>query len=514
MFLFFPIFYPLIMVFTLQGPIIGGIASIEGILIFWSVLVGIYLFIPPMLIIGFLNMEESGSSILASLPILSRDQAKAKIILMSTIMGISLTLTSIILSLLTGSVLVLLLFLLTLPIAWIFLILMFEMKIRLFGQMKNKYILEELNKEYKILKWQIMMLSDLGLYLVILATGSILFFSFGIYTTILVLLIIGIIGLASLMFVFTRMFPKEEKMSTYETGGLLRNIPILGGAVLTVLYIIFIYIADLVLGLVLFPFQNILNLNEDYILLLFIDFFFQFGFLAILLFIIVPKGMKLPEMNDSFKDYSKKIHLSTSKPVGRNILVGVGSFTIFGIVVLIGAIILGNYVFDPLILFGNPNPFRLGWFLFIFMLIPGIWEEIAFRGVAIPMLTKKYRVRTSLVISSVIFGLAHSFNIIGYLIIGLDPLNILLSTAFQVTYTTLLGFAMGYMYIKTKSLLPSIILHFLIDSVGQILFNTFISDIFLAGIFLVCFLGLIPAILIIIFVKLTVKTEREYPFQK
>jgi membrane protease YdiL (CAAX protease family) len=196
----------------------------------------------------------------------------------------------------------------------------------------------------------------------------------------------------------------------------------------------------------------------------------------------------------------------------RNTLLGIGSFVIFSIVVFTGANILGNYIFDPSIIFGNPNPFRsglagLGWFLFIYMLIPGIWEEVAYRGVVIPMLLKKYKVGTSLIISSVMFGFAHAFNLITYTLIGIDPLSALISVSFQVTYATLLGFAFGYMYIKTNSLLPSILLHYLIDSAGQILFNTFISDILLAGIFLICFLGLIPAVLIILFVKGVVKTE-------
>ena len=112
MFIFFPIFYPLVLVFTLQSPIISEVTTIEGILVLWSVVVGIYLFIPPMLIVGFLNLEESGSSIKASLPLIPRDQAKAKIILMLSIQGISLTFISIILTLLTNSILVLVLLLL------------------------------------------------------------------------------------------------------------------------------------------------------------------------------------------------------------------------------------------------------------------------------------------------------------------------------------------------------------------------------------------------------------------
>ncbi len=507
MLIFFPIFYPLILVLSLQGAIIGDISSVEGILVLWSIILGVFLFIPIMLVTGFLNLEESGSSTVASLPVIPRDQVKAKLILMLSVQGCSLFLLSIVLTFLLNSFLVIVLLIVALPIAWTFLLFVFEMKIVLFGRMKYKYIIEELNKEHKMAKWILMILSEAGLYFIILIVGVLFISIFGIPIAILLLLILGVIGLSCLIFVFTKMFPKVEKMSEYETGGLLRNKPVLGVVVLTFLYFIFGFLAALAESPLLF--LNILTIN-NYIALLFIDFFFQFGFLAILWLFVIPKGMKLPEMSDSFKDYSKKIHLSTSKPIGKNILLGVGSFTIFGIIVLFGAITLGNYVFDPSILFGNPDPSGagFGWFLFIIMLIPGIWEEIAFRGVAIPMLTKKYRVRTSLIISSVIFGFAHTFNIIAYILIGLDPLSILFYIGSQVIYATLLGFAFGYMYIKTKSLLPSIILHFLIDSVGQILLNTIIDDIFLEGIFLVFFLGLIPAMLIILMVKLVVKSDR------
>ncbi len=511
MFIFLPIFYPLIMVLTLQGPLIGEVTSIEGILMVWSIILGVYLFIPPMLVAGFLNIEGSGASTIASLPVVPREQVKAKIILMLSIQGLSLVLLSIVLTFLLNSFLVILLLFLTLPIAWTFVLLMLEMKIALFGKMKYKYIIEELNKEHKIAKWILMIVSVAALYFIFLLVGNLSISLFGTTIAIILLSIIGIIALSSLIYIFTKMFPKVEKMSKYETGGLLRNKPILGGVILTILYIIFLFLAGFAEVLVLLPFINILTII-DYTLLLFLDFFFQFGFLAILLLLIVPKGLKLPDLSYSFKDYTERIHLRPSKPIIRNILVGVGSFIIFSIVVLIGAITLGHYVFDPRILFGNPNPTEagfggLGWFLFIFMLIPGIWEEIAYRGVVIPMLTKKYRIRTSLIISSIIFGFAHTFNIITYILIGLDPLSALISVSFQVIYATLLGLAFGYMYIKTKNLLPSMILHFLINSVGQIFFNTYINDVFLAGIFLICFLGLIPAILIILLVKVVVKPK-------
>jgi membrane protease YdiL (CAAX protease family) len=132
------------------------------------------------------------------------------------------------------------------------------------------------------------------------------------------------------------------------------------------------------------------------------------------------------------------------------------------------------------------------------MIRPGLWEEVAFRGVVVPLLSKKYNQIFTILISGVIFGLAHALNIVGVLLSGGNHLL----TLFQVIYTTLIGFSMGYMYLKTKSLLPSIIYHYLIDTVGLIFLNVSIENTLLVGVFLIVFLGVIPSILNIGFTKL------------
>ncbi|MFX0105982.1 MAG: hypothetical protein ACFE75_10890, partial [Candidatus Hodarchaeota archaeon] len=213
MFVFFPILYPLIMIFSMLGLFIELTFSTEVILLLWSILLLFYLIIPIMLVVGFLNIEESGSSTLASLPIVPRDQAKAKLILILSIQGLSLILSSIILTFLINSFIVIVLLLITLPIAWTFLLLIFLLKIKFFGQMKYKYVIEEVNKRNKPLKWIIMILSNFGLYSVIVTTGGILFLSFGIIITLVFLGVIGLLGLTIMIFTFTRMFPKVEKMS-------------------------------------------------------------------------------------------------------------------------------------------------------------------------------------------------------------------------------------------------------------------------------------------------------------
>ncbi|MCK4479304.1 MAG: hypothetical protein KAV01_02145, partial [Candidatus Lokiarchaeota archaeon] len=376
MFIFFPIFYPLIMVFTMQGVFVELVTSTQAILIIWSIILLIYMFIPIMLIVGFLNIEESGSSTVASLPILPRDQAKAKLLLMLTIQGLSLILASIVLTILLNSIIVILLLLVTLPIAWTFLLFMFEMKIKLFGQMKYKYVIEELNKEHKIIKWVSMILSEMGIYMAILITGIILISFIGLEITILVMGIIGITALSTLIFVFTRMFPKVEKIKDYVTGGFLREHVNIGTASLMILIFCF--------GLLVIPIELLflpIILNLSFLEVMFLEFVISFGLFALLWFVVVPRGLKLPR-KESFKDFSRTIGLSTVKPLWRNIFLGVISIVIFGLSLILVGNLLGTWFLDWSILFGNPSiTTGFGWFIFILMLIPGIWEEVAFRGV-------------------------------------------------------------------------------------------------------------------------------------
>jgi membrane protease YdiL (CAAX protease family) len=128
------------------------------------------------------------------------------------------------------------------------------------------------------------------------------------------------------------------------------------------------------------------------------------------------------------------------------------------------------------------------------MLIPGIWEEWAFRGVIIPMNLKKYSKLTVLVISAVTFGLFHFINII----FGQDWVY----TIFQVIFATSLGFLFAYIYIKTNNLLPSMIIHYLVNSLGQLFVNAIFYEELSAALFLLFGIGFVPATLGIAFVYL------------
>ena len=500
-FLFMPIFYPLILMFSMFGVISDEITSIEAIMIMWSFIMLLYLFIPPLVIGGFLNLEESGSSTVASLPMVPREQAKAKIILMSSIQAISLTLIALILTFMLNSFLLLWLLVISLPIAWTILLFMFEMKIRLFGKMKYKYIVEELHKELKVEKWIIMIASEIVIYFVILITGSILFLIYGILTTILVLAVIGVIGLLIVIFVFTRMFPKPEKIAEYKTGGFLREHIYVGALVLMILFFIFLYLPNIIEG----PFIPLL-IKLPLVVILFIDFFIIMGLLILLWIVIVPFGLKLPTFKGSFNNYSQSIGLSRIKPLWNNLLIGISAFFIFILSKVLFGLILGRVYLYPVALISPPGSnfpglLGFGWFILFFALRPGIWEEVAFRGVILNMQLKKYGRISSIIINGILFGLFHFVN----LIFGQE----LIPTLFQVFFASCIGIAFAYMYIKTKSLLSCILVHYLIDSVSQIFVINIFNPIYIT-LFSTIGTGIVPMILIILFTNLLSYKKQEF----
>jgi membrane protease YdiL (CAAX protease family) len=455
MFIFFPIFYPLILILTLQAGVINEITSTGGILILWSIILAVYLFIPPMLVAGFLNLEESGSSTVASLPILPRDQAKAKLILMLGIQGLSLILMSITLTLMTNS------------------------------------IIEELNKEHKYIKWLLMILIEGGIYMGIMIIGSLLLTIFNIFTSLLVLMIIGIGSVLSLIYTFTRMFPKFEKMATYKTGGFLREHVNVGTLVLLILYFIW--------GFLLFPIILLISpllSNVSFTGLIFIDFILNFGFLALLWLIAVPYGLKLPK-RESFKEFTYTIGLTRIRPILRNCFLGIGIAVIYFLSALYFTLILGEINFVHWYL-ENPHPapfpLYLGWLLFVIMLIPGIWEEVAFRGVILNLQRKKYTQTTTIILNGMLFGLYHLVNLVW----GFNWY----STIIQVIYASCLGVTLAYVFMKTRSLLPCIIVHYLLDSVGQVFFMGNFPNLFNESLFAILAVGVFPMILVILLLKL------------
>jgi membrane protease YdiL (CAAX protease family) len=78
---------------------------------------------------------------------------------------------------------------------------------------------------------------------------------------------------------------------------------------------------------------------------------------------------------------------------------------------------------------------------------------VAFRGIALTVFMSKYSERKSILFSSLGFGLMHALNLLN----GAD----LVWTMGQVVWAIIMGLFYGYVFVRTRSLLPPMIVHYL-----------------------------------------------------
>ncbi|MGV9171626.1 MAG: hypothetical protein ACOC35_03515 [Promethearchaeia archaeon] len=89
-------------------------------------------------------------------------------------------------------------------------LLVFELKVLLFGKLRFKYVLDEVNKSGKTLKWIILILSGGGLGTMVIVWGNIASIFIGFIPAVITILFIGLALLSILIYAFNRMFPKIE----------------------------------------------------------------------------------------------------------------------------------------------------------------------------------------------------------------------------------------------------------------------------------------------------------------
>lgn len=507
MFIFMPIVLPLIMVLTITGVASadGGMVEIaEDMMIFWSIIVIYFPIIAIMLVSGFLNVEDSGASIVASLPINPRDQMKAKLILMIGIQLISYFLPVIVLVMNAPFAPYIGLFIAWYPIVLVFLMVMFQMKLRLLSRCKYKYVLEEVNLQHKVWKWVFLISTQFLICIGFIIIGFLMLLLYNIFVMTITLLTISLVSLSILFVTLNLMFPKEfGKRKMIGIRGTFRKYPLLGTFILLITYFCFLNLPNLIL----FPFTLLIQLLPT-LGKLFVEILTVFGVMGLLWLYIIPKGFKLPNEDESFSSFAKSIRLTTRGHLIRNILLGIGISIIFFLSVYIFGNIYGTPILNLDVIFGEPFAAPLygyGWFIFIFMLIPGIWEEISFRGVITSLNEKKYSRNITLVIVSVLFGLFHLTNMIAGI-----PAIVVVPQAF---YATLLGFIFGYLVIRTNSLIPSIIAHYLIDSVGQFFLYIEYANTISFVWFAIIGIGIVPAIVGFLFIWLVTPSRKREVIQ-
>ncbi|MFW9947696.1 MAG: hypothetical protein ACFFDX_12800, partial [Candidatus Odinarchaeota archaeon] len=180
----------------------------------WVIVLGFSLVISGMIVYNLLNMETTGRTIIGALPIVFRDHAKAKLIIMILIQIIA-TLAPVLVYVSHYRFIELLLTVLAaLPFVLIFLILTFLLRVRLFGKRRFSYVLEEILPENKISKWVLIFVIEYILYYLILVISNYFYFINNFLGLFLTLFIISAIFTVILISIFNKFFPKFSKKSS------------------------------------------------------------------------------------------------------------------------------------------------------------------------------------------------------------------------------------------------------------------------------------------------------------
>ncbi|MFW9881361.1 MAG: hypothetical protein ACFFG0_50500 [Candidatus Thorarchaeota archaeon] len=156
-----PIIVSVVGIYTLNLTLLGTYTPLDVNFFYnFNVLLPFQIIISGILIYNLLNLEGSKESFLFALPINPKDQAKAKLFLLLLIQSIS-AIAPYLLYVFDRRFLDLFsTIIISLPYVWLFLLIMFELYIYLFGRAKYQYVVEEIRPENKIIKW-------IGIYIIV-----------------------------------------------------------------------------------------------------------------------------------------------------------------------------------------------------------------------------------------------------------------------------------------------------------------------------------------------------------
>lgn len=221
----------------------------------------------------------------------------------------------------------------------------------------------------------------------------------------------------------------------------------------------------------------------------------------LMLFVFVPFVLRLPKGKTTYKEYLDDIRLTKIQPLFRLIFIAVSCYLILMICQALGPFVYRFFEGKAITAKFSRSVFNItndlpprSWGLATSL--PSMFEEVAFRGVLLTFFLVRYSKRKSIMFSSFGFGIIHALNIFS----GQDPVWVVA----QVIWTFIMGLFYGYLFIKTGSLLPVMLCHYLgnlfVGSLnGYILETTSVTTQALYGITFT--FGLIPVILMVLWIR-------------
>ncbi len=175
-------------------------------------------------------------------------------------------------------------------------------------------------------------------------------------------------------------------------------------------------------------------------------------------FILAPFVLRLPKGKRTFRQYLNDIRLTRIESLTRLVLLSISCYVFLAMSQAATSFVYRFFEGRPINSDFIWNVFNLSVDLpphssSLLLSFPSIFEEVAFRGIVLTVFLNKYSERESIIFSSIGFGLIHILNLIN----GRE----LVWVMGQVLWVFTIGLFYGYIFVRTKSLTPPMIVHYL-----------------------------------------------------
>jgi membrane protease YdiL (CAAX protease family) len=158
---------------------------------------------------------------------------------------------------------------------------------------------------------------------------------------------------------------------------------------------------------------------------------------------VTPRILGLPNARKPFREFALDIRLLPVSPVARNVALGLLMAALTLGAILLASLLTRHFVLD----WGLVPPVR-----WVKGLTRGVWEEVFFRGIALAILMRFMRRRTAVLTMTAIFAVVH-----------LDVADLTIAGVVDVVSIFFMGLLFVYLVLKTGSLLPAIVFHYVHD---------------------------------------------------
>lgn len=194
----------------------------------------------------------------------------------------------------------------------------------------------------------------------------------------------------------------------------------------------------------------------------FIDFGFRTAMGALVVLAVLPRLFGYARSRPWFGEYLGRLRLTGGPAPRLTLAISAAS------VVIMAALMAGVASrFDGLRSDLDSVLDDSVWFIVVLSLVPGIWEELAFRGLMLSNLQQRYHPWMGILISSVFFGLFHISNLL---------LRDLGQVSMEMIMAASVSIGWGYAVVKTGSVLPAMVSHYFINVFIEVLLDPDLSD--------------------------------------